>query len=502
MELAGVTKVAPETTRPHALVPGQHQIPSQFGHIGVTSVLLALTILVETCSRRERIMREIGRQRRLRGKAAIGLAAAAAIAVGGSLAASQAVAAPRTPAASGGLSVTKQFFGSTVEPYTGKNTAVFRYTLRNGNGMKVQILTYGGTIQTIWVPGRNGHKADVVLGFKTLADYVKFNSPPVAPTTGVYFGETVGRYANRIAKGQFSLNQPGQGKVNYTLPVNNGPNALHGGIVGFGNHIWASQAVSGNGSVGVQLTLNSPNGDEGAPAGSPGCPNGCTGYPAAIKVVLTYTLNNRNQLGLHYVTTNKSSNLNTVVNLTNHSYFNLAGESSFPGSAYGQLIKINANKYTPTDTTSIPLGFNASVFGTPFNFTRFFPMGARIADVSAPDHSPGFNQLLEAQGYDHNWVLNPGHSGPGGLNLAAKALDPRSGRELTVWTSEPGVQFYTSNFLTGTLVGISGHAYRQGQAYTFETQHFPNSPNQPNFPSTELKAGQTQTTDTIFAFSS
>src|SRR6201987_2379662 len=258
-------------------------------------------------------MREIGRQRRLRGRAAIMLAAAVAIAVGGSLAATQAQAASSKAATAGGnaLSLSKQFFGSTVEPYTGKNTAVFRYTLRNGNGMKVQILTYGGTVQTIWVPGRNGKKADVVLGFKTLADYVKFNSPPVAPTTGVYFGETVGRYANRIAKGQFSLNQPGAGKVNYTLPVNNGPNALHGGIVGFGNHIWASQAVSGNGSVGVQLTLNRPNGDEGAPAGSPGCPNGCTGYPAAIKVVLTYTLNNRNQLGLHYVTTNKSSNLNT-----------------------------------------------------------------------------------------------------------------------------------------------------------------------------------------------
>jgi aldose 1-epimerase len=445
-------------------------------------------------------MRDIGR--RLRGKAAIGLAAAAAIAVGGSLAASQAVAAPSTPAASGGLSVTKQFFGSTVEPYTGKNTDVFRYTLRNGNGMKVQILTYGGTIQDIWVPARNGRKADVVLGFKTLADYVKFDSPAVAPTTGVYFGETVGRYANRIAKGQFSLDQPGQGKVNYTLPVNNGPNALHGGIVGFGNHIWASQAVSGNGSVGVQLTLNSPNGDEGAPAGSPGCPNGCTGYPAQVKVVLTYSLNNANQLVLHYKTTNQSSNLNTVVNLTNHSYFNLAGESSFPGSAYHQLIKINADKYTPTDTTSIPTGQNVSVSGTPFDFTHFFPMGARIADVSAPDNSPGFNQLLEAQGYDHNWVLNPGHNGPLGLNLAAKALDPRSGRELTVWTDQPGVQFYTSNFLTGTLVGISGHAYRQGQAYTFETQHFPNSPNQPNFPSTELKAGQTVQSSTIFAFSS
>src|SRR5512142_524818 len=346
-------------------------------------------------------MREIGRQRRLRGRAAIALAAVAALAVGGSLAASQAVAAPRThAAASGGLSVTKEPFGSTVEPYTGKNTQVFRYTLTNARGMKVQILTYGGTVQTIWVPDRHGHAADVVLGFATLADYVKFDSPPVAPTTGVYFGQTIGRYGNRIAKGKFNLNG-----TTYTLPVNNGPNSLHGGIVGFGNHIWADQAVSGPGSVGVQLTLNSPNGDEGAPAGSPGCPSGCTGYPAAIRVVLTYSLNNANQLILRYRTTNLSKSLNTVTNLTNHSDFNLAGESSCPGSAYHQLIQINANRYTPTDTTSIPTGNLASVFGTPFNFTHFFPMGARIADVSAPDNSPGFNQLLEAQGYDHNWVL-------------------------------------------------------------------------------------------------
>ena len=448
-------------------------------------------------------MREIGRQRRLRRSVTIGLAAMVAIAVGGSLAATQAKAASTTPAAarggSGGLSVSKQFFGTTVEPYTGKNTAVFRYTLSNARGMRVQILTYGAIVQSIWTPSRNG-PADVVLGFKTLADYVKFDSPPVAPTTGVYFGETVGRYANRIANGTFTLNQPGVGPVQYTIPVNNGPNALHGGIVGFGNHVWASQAVKSNGSVGVQLTLNSPNGDEGYPAGSPGCPNGCTGYPAAIKVVLTYTLNNANQLVLHYKTTNESKNLNTILNLTNHSYFNLAGESSFPGSAYGQIIRINANKYTPTNTTSIPLGYLASVFGTPMNFTAPFAMGARIQDVSANFNSPGFNQLLEAQGYDHNWVLNPGHLGPLGLNLAATALDPASGRHLTVWTDQPGVQFYTSNFLTGTLVGISGHAYRQGAAYTFETQHFPNSPNQPNFPSTELKAGQTQNTTTIFAF--
>jgi aldose 1-epimerase len=429
----------------------------------------------------------------------IGLAAMVAIAVGGSLAATQAQAASTRPAKPA-LSLSRQFFGFAFDKYAGHNLPVFRYTLRNNRGMSVQIITYGGIVQDINVPNAFGRVANVVLGFKTLADYVQFDSPPVAPTTGVYFGETVGRYANRIANGKFTLNQPGVGPVNYTIPVNNGPNALHGGIVGFGNHVWADQPVFRPGAVGVQLTLVSPNGDEGYPAGSPGCPTGCTGYPAQIKVVLTYTLNNANQLVLRYTTTNQSKNLNTIVNLTNHSYFNLAGESSFPGSAYGQLIRINANRYTPTNTTSIPLGFNASVFGTPMNFTTPFAMGARIQDVSANFNSPGFNQLLEAQGYDHNWVLNPGHFGPLGLNLAATALDPASGRHLTVWTDQPGVQFYTSNFLTGTLVGISGHAYRQGAAYTFETQHFPNSPNQPNFPSTELFAGQTQNTTTIFAF--
>jgi len=424
-----------------------------------------------------------------------------AIAVGGSLAATQAQAASTKPAAAG-LSLSRQFFGTAFDKYAGHNRPVYRYTLRNNRGMSVQILTYGGIVQDINVPDRFGRTADVVLGFKTLADYVQFDSPPVAPTTGVYFGETVGRYANRIANGKFTLNQPGVGPVNYTIPVNNGPNALHGGIVGFGNHVWADKPVFLPGAVGVQLTLVSPNGDEGYPAGSPGCPTGCTGYPAQIKVVLTYTLNNANQLILHYTTTNQSKNLNTILNLTNHSYFNLAGESSFPGSAYGQVIRINANTYTPTNTTSIPLGYLASVFGTPMNFTTPFAMGARIQDVSANFNSPGFNQLLEAQGYDHNWVLNPGHFGPLGLNLAATAFDPGSGRLLTVWTDQPGVQFYTSNFLTGTLVGISGHAYRQGAAYTFETQHFPNSPNQPNFPSTELKAGQTVNSTTMFAFSS
>jgi aldose 1-epimerase len=452
-------------------------------------------------------MREIGRQRRLRRLASIGLAAMVAIAVGGSLAATQAHAAPTSRAQYGdGLTITKQYFGSTVEPYTGKETAVYRYTLSNALGMSVKILTYGGILQEINLPGRYGTPADVILGFKTLQDYVTYDSPPVTSNGGPYFGELIGRYGNRIANGKFTLDQPGVGPVNYTVPVNNNGNSLHGGLVGFGNHIWAAQEVSGNGYVGLQLTLVSPNGDQAAAAGTPGCPDGCTGYPAELKDVTTFTLNNSDQLGIHYKLTNESSNLNTVTNVTDHAYFNLAGENSPAGSAYGQLLQINANKYSPTNLTQIPLGYNASVFGTPFNFTTPHTIGGRIDDVSAPDNAPAaYNQLLLAQGYDHNWVLNrqtAATTGPDGLNLAARAWDPSSGREMSVWTDQPGVQVYTSNFLTGTLVGISGHTYRQGAGYTFETQHFPNSPNQPNFPTTELDAGKTFTSTTIFAFSS
>jgi len=440
-------------------------------------------------------MRGIGRQRRLRGPVILGMAAMVAIAVGGSLAATQASAAIKAPATArwhGGLSISKQYFGSTVEPYTGKETAVYRYTLSNAEGMSVKILTYGGDLQEINVPGANGSEADVILGFKTLQDYVTEASPPVTANGGPYFGELIGRYGNRIAKGTFTLDQPGVGPVTYHVPINNNGNSLHGGLVGFGNHIWAAKEVRGQGYVGLQLTLVSPNGDQG--------------YPATLKDVTTFTLNNSDQLGIHYKLTNESSNLNTVTNVTDHAYFNLAGEASPAGSAYGQLLQINADKYSPTNLTQIPLGYSASVFGTPFNFTTPQTIGGRIDDVSAPDHAPAaYNQLLLAQGYDHNWVLNaqtPATTGPDGLNLAARAWDPSSGRELSVWTDQPGVQVYTSNFLTGTLVGISGHTYRQGAGYTFETQHFPNSPNQPNFPTTELKAGKTFTSTTIFAFSS
>ncbi len=429
----------------------------------------------------------------------VGAVAALAIASVASLAAMRSAPAVR---AGGGCSptVSRQFFGKTIEPYTGKNTAVFRYTLTNCTGTQVKILTYGGIVQSIDTRSRRGSEADVVLGFKTLQDYVKFVSPPVIANGGPYFGETIGRYGNRIAKGTFKLN----GKT-YTLPLNNGANSLHGGLVGFGNHIWASKAVTAPGSAGVQLTLVSPNGDASGAVGSLGCASGCTGYPAQLTVVVTYTLNNRGQLGIHYKATNNDKKLSTVLNLTNHSYFNMAGEASAAGSAYGQFVQINANRYTPVNTTLIPLGTEPSVKGTPFDFTRPHTIGSRIDDVTAPDHAGKFHQLLIAQGYDHNWVLNKqtrATTGPDGLNLCARAFDPSSGRLLTVWTDQPGVQFYSGNFLNGTLVGISGHTYRQSAGYTFETQHFPDSPNHPNFPSTVLAPGKTFTSTTIFAFNS
>jgi aldose 1-epimerase len=449
-------------------------------------------------------MRNVLGLRMTRPAVRIGTAAVLGIGLVGGLAASQASAGAAQQQCS--PTITKAYFGSTVEPYTGALTPTYRYTLTNCNGMRIHLLSYGAITQSIDVPGSNGQEADVVLGFSTLQDYVTNDSPPVTANGGPYFGETIGRYGNRIAKGTFQLQQP-SGLQTYTLPINNGVNDLHGGLVGFGDHIWSQvgDLVSTNDTVGVTLQLVSPNGDSSGPAGSPGCPDGCTGFPAQITVDVTFTLNNAGQYRIHYQAVNDSSSLNTVLNLTNHSYFNLAGEDSPAGSAYGQLVQINADTYTPTDTTQIPLGYLAPVKGTPFDFTTPHTIGSRIDDVSANFNSPGYNQLLIAQGYDHNWVLNQqtaATTGPDGLNLAAHAWDPGSGRELTVWTDQPGVQFYSGNFLTGTLVGISGHTYRQGAGYTFETQHFPNSPNQPNFPSTELPAGGTFNSTTIFAFSS
>jgi aldose 1-epimerase len=442
------------------------------------------------------------------------LAAATAIGVAAAVAPSATAQPVTNQVKSGGggsLSITKQSFGSTTEPYTGKPTPTYQYTLSNGKGMSVDLLSYGAITQAINVPGKNGHTADVVLGFKTLQEYVANVSPPVIANGGPYFGETVGRYANRIAKGTFQLN--GQ---TYTLPVNNGVNALHGGLVGFGNHIWSQVGglIHTGNEVGVTLQLVSPNGDSSGAAGSPGCTNGCTGYPAQLTVDVTFTLNSQGQYGIRYSAHNDDAKLSTVVNLTNHSYFNLAGESSAAGSAYGQYVQINANSYSPTDSTQIPLPLTngVPVAGTPFDFRAPHTIGSRISDVSAPDNTPasfsaatgGKSQLLIAQGYDHNWLLNKqtgSTTGPDGLNLAARAADPGSGRELAVWTDQPGVQFYSGNVLTGTLTGISGHTYRQGAGYTFETQHFPDSPNEPSFPSTALGPDHTLTSTTVFAFS-
>jgi aldose 1-epimerase len=460
-------------------------------------------------------MRVIGRRRRLRGRTGIVLAALGALVVGGTTAATQAFAASGAPAAPasnsgchGSPTLTVEPFG--VVPATPYSAAqeTYRYTLTNCHGMQVRLLTYGAITQSITVPDRHGHLTDVVLGFKTLNDYVNFDSPP--PTSpnfgGPYFGETVGRYANRIAKGTFHLN--GQ---TYTLPINNGVNSLHGGFVGYGSRPWHVTATARtSSSVSVTMRLISPNGEEGSgilPGTKdyePDCaipsapPTTCTGFPAQVTLDVTFTLDNHNRYWIHYRAHNDDSSLSTVINLTNHSYFNLAGEAS--GSAANQLVQINANTFTPTDSTQIPTGAIVPVAGTPFDFRHLKPIFPSISNCTAGVTSLGCQQLVIAHGFDHNWVLNKGPK-IGGLTFAARAIDPASGRTLTVLTDQPGVQFYTGNFLTGSLVGISGHTYRQTQAYTFETQHFPDSPNEPSFPSTVLGPGKTFTSTTVFAFS-
>jgi aldose 1-epimerase len=361
--------------------------------------------------------------------------------------------------------VSKQFFGKAFDSYAKKKLAVDRYTLTNCHGMQVRILTYGGDTQSIRVPSRSGKMADVILGFRTLKEYVQEDSPP---SGGPYFGELIGRYGNRIAKGTFKLD----GKT-YHVPINNNGNSLHGGLIGFGNHVWAAHAVHVHGAAGVALTIVSPNGDQG--------------YPGRLKLTVTYLLGNNNALALHYhATTSKP----TVINFTNHAYFNMAGEAS--GTVYHQELVINANRYTPTDKTQIPTGRLAPVAGTPFDFRTAHTIGSRINRDN--------RQLLIGQGYDHNWVLNRKGLGKHQLGFAARAWDPASGRQITVFTTEPGVQFYSGNFLNGTLVGISHHTYRQSDGFTFETQHFPDSPNHPNFPSTVLNPGHPYNSTTIFAF--
>jgi aldose 1-epimerase len=332
-------------------------------------------------------------------------------------------------------------------------------TLKNANGMEVKAMSYGAIITSLKVPDRAGAFADVVLGFDKLEQY--WADPPHP-----YFGAIVGRYGNRIANGAFTLD----GKK-YTLVKNNGPNHLHGGTKGFDKVLWTVATKNAPEGASAIFTYTSPDGEEG--------------YPGTLTSRVTYTLTDKNALIVDYhATTDKP----TILNLTQHSYFNLAGEGS--GDILGHEVMLNADRYVSIDATSIPLGPLAPVAGTPFDFRQPTAIGARINQ----DHL----QLKNGKGYDHNWVLNRKGPGP---QLAARVTDPKSGRIMEIATTEPGVQFYTGNFLDGTIKGKSGHVYGHRTGFCLETQHYPDSPNHKSFPTSELRPGKAYESRTIFTFS-
>ncbi|HTK29812.1 MAG TPA: aldose epimerase family protein [Vicinamibacterales bacterium] len=343
-------------------------------------------------------------------------------------------------------------FGRTAD---GQPVEIF--TLTNGAGLEVRTMSYGATIVSLRVPDRDGRAADVVLGFDTFDEYVT-KKPP-------YFGAVVGRYGNRIAKGRFTLD----GRT-YTLATNNGPNHLHGGVRGFDKVVWSAAPFEREGTVGVVYSYTSRDGEEG--------------YPGTLKAQVTYTIGAGRALTVDYeAETDKA----TPVNLTQHSYFNLAGEGS--GDILGHRLTIHASRFTPVDATLIPTGVLAPVAGTPFDFTSPHAIGDRIA---ADDP-----QLKNGNGYDHNWVID--RDAPG-LEPAAHLADPSSGRTLDVSTTEPGVQFYSGNFLDGTIAGKAGHVYGRRSGLCLETQHFPDSPNHDGFPSTIVRPGTPYSSKTVFAF--
>jgi aldose 1-epimerase len=355
------------------------------------------------------------------------------------------------PARGANPGVTMSTFGKMPDGQT-----IDLYTLTNRSGMKVAITNYGGKIVSIVVPDRKGQMADVVLGFNSLDSYVAPNP---------FFGTLVGRYANRIGNAKFTLD----GKE-YHLAVNDGPNSLHGGLKGFDKQVWKAKEIQGE-HPGVELTYLSKDGEEG--------------YPGDLSVKVVYTLMGDNALRIDYsATTDKD----TVLNLTNHSYFNLAGQGN--GDILKQEMMINAGFFTPIDSTLIPTGEIRKVEGTPLDFRKSTPIGERI---DADDE-----QMKFGKGYDFNFVIN--HGGHG-LTLAARAKDPESGRVLEVLTTQPGVQFYTGNFLDGTVRGRDGKVYGKRSGFCLETQHFPDSPNKPSFPTAELKPGQTYHEVTVYKFS-
>ncbi|HKE57184.1 MAG TPA: aldose epimerase family protein [Pyrinomonadaceae bacterium] len=358
-----------------------------------------------------------------------------------------------TFAVSAQVNMSKESFGRTAD---GQEVQLF--TLTNKNGMEARIMDYGGIVVSLKVPDRTATLGDVVLGLNRLDDYLKGHP---------YFGALIGRYGNRIAKGRFTLNG-----VEYKLAVNNGENHLHGGIKGFDKVVWNAKYVkTTKGEVSLVLTYLSKDGEEG--------------YPGNLDVKVVYTLTNNNELRIDYTAT---TDKDTVVNLTHHSYFNLKGEGN--GDILDHKLTINANRFTPTDAGSIPTGELKSVIGGPFDFTKSTAIGARI---NQPDQ-----QLQFGKGYDHNYVLN-GRMGT--VHLAATVFEPTTGRVMEVFTTEPGIQFYTGNFLDGTLTGKSGKVYQQRYGFCLETQHFPDSPNQPKFPTTTLRKGQTMHSTTIYRFS-
>lgn len=334
------------------------------------------------------------------------------------------------------------------------------YTLTNANGVELRAMNYGGIILSLRVPDRDGNVDDVVLGYETLDKYLD-ESP--------YFGAIVGRYANRIAGGRFTLN----GKT-YDLATNNGPNHLHGGTVGFDQRVWAARPFVGEHGAGIELSYTSPDGEEG--------------YPGTLDTTVRYTLTDDNQLIVYYEATTTET---TPVNLSQHTYFNLAGDGR--RDVLDHRLTLNANRFTPVDATLIPTGELRPVAGTPFDFTAPTPIGARI-DADHP-------QIAYGGGYDHNFVLDRSEAGKDSLALAARVVEPQTGRVLTVHTTAPGVQLYTGNFLDGSLTGKDGAVYDRHYGFCLETQHFPDSPNQSTFPSTILQPGETYRSRTIFTFS-
>lgn len=344
---------------------------------------------------------------------------------------------------------------------TAAGVSVQEYTLGNTSGMEVKIIAFGGIVTSVRVPDRDGRFANVALGFNCLEKYESEHP---------YFGAITGRYANRIAGGRFQLD----GKA-YKLFKNDGPNSLHGGAIGFDKRVWSARAASVGSPSSLELSYLSPDGEEG--------------YPGNLDVKVTYSVADDNVLRIDYLARTDKP---TIVNLTNHSYFNLLGEGA--GTIYDHILELNADSYTPIDAgTATCNGEIAAVAGTPFDF--------RGPKAIGPGCRSAHPQIVLAQGYDHNFVLNRDGRAEGELCFAARVYEPRQGRMMEVWTTEPGLQFYTGNYLNGSLTGSSGRLYRQSDGLALETQHYPNSPNVPAFPTTALRPGELYRTSTEYRFS-